>query len=67
MHNNGNFDDNITILNADHLLPKPVEDDVFCLDETEYTLVEIGWRYCLLGFFAGRFPRKDEFRKFTLK
>lgn len=70
LHNNDNFDENVTILNADRLLPKPVlhiEDDVLCLDGTDYTAVEIGWGYCLLGFFAGRFPNKDEIKKAVLK
>lgn len=72
LQNNGNFDDdNVTILRADRILPKPavvnVVDDFLCLDETDYTPIEIGWGFCLLGFFAGRFPSKEDVRTMAMR
>lgn len=58
------------ILNPDRTLPKPklhIEDDFLCLDEFDYTPIEIGWGYCLLGFFTGRFPGKFEVEQLTLR
>lgn len=34
-------------------------DSYLWLDENDYTPVELGKGYCLLGFFAGRFSGKD--------
>lgn len=66
LQNNGNFGKDVVILNADRVLPKlpiNVVNDVLCLDETDYTPVEIGWGFCLLGFFAGRHPPKGDINK----
>lgn len=66
LQNNGNFGKDVVILNADRVLPKlpiHVVNDVLCLEETDYTPVEIGWGFCLLGFFAGRHPPKGDINK----
>lgn len=44
-HNNGNFRSNLTILNTDLILPKPLErfiilDSYTWLDEDDYTLIK---------------------------
>lgn len=64
--NNGNFRSNLTILKSDLILPKPmvkVVDNYLWLDEDDFTPIELGWEYCLFGFFASRFPNKDAVQK----
>lgn len=64
--NFGNFLKPTTILKKDLILPKPsinIVDGYLWLDEEDYTPIEIGWGFPLLGFFAGRFPGKEAVQK----
>lgn len=68
LHNNGNFNSDVAILKSDLILPKPivkVVDNFLWLELDDYTPVELGWGYCLLGFFAGKFPGRNEVLKLT--
>lgn len=68
LHNNGNFNSDVAILKSDLILPKPlvkVVDNYLWLELDDYTPVELGWGYCLLGFFVGKFPGRNEVLKLT--
>lgn len=60
-HNDENFKSNVTILKSNLILPKPntnLIDGFLCLEDTDYTPVELWWGFCILGFFARKFPGK---------
>lgn len=49
----------VTILKSDLTLPKHnanIVEGFLCLDDTDYTPVELGWGFCLLGFFCRKIP-----------
>lgn len=59
LQNKGNFNDKFFIDDSDLILLKHninLVNDCLCFDESDYTPLERGWGYCLLGFFAGKFP-----------
>lgn len=69
-HNGKNCKTNVTILKSDLTLPKHnanFVDGFLCLDDIDYTLMELGWGFCLLGFFAGKFPVKEAVQKFAAR
>lgn len=68
IQNNDNFKGPFIVSNSDLILPKSqasLKDGILYLDESDYTPIEIGWGFCLLGFFAGKSPGRDAIDKMT--
>lgn len=66
--NDGNFSELKRPLKVDLLLPKTqisLDNNVLCLEKSDYIPVSIGWGFSLLGFFAGRFPGKEAIYNLT--
>lgn len=66
--NNGNFLEPNKPLKVDLLLPQvqiSLENNILCLEKSDYIPVSIGWGFSLLGLFAGRFPGKDAINNLT--
>lgn len=59
---NGNLKIKPQILKYNHLLPNDqgrVEGDMLCLDSSDYVPIMESWEFCLFGYVAGKFPRRD--------